>query len=169
MKNKVILLASLLLSGWLSSVFYTDKTDFLGNNFFDFTVNNLAGIIFGLAMGVYYFINKRSHLKKIIPLIICSALAYYLSVCTALSILGSEKFNSDIPAFFIAGIIGTFILASSKNIIIGKFNIWDITAVTLIGGFAGTTFGISNSLVSNFVIWQVLVGISLVFFESEEK
>jgi len=152
--KKIYLAISLVISGIISS----------------YAPYLLAGVIFGVTIGIYIKLTEKTSPIKIIFWILMSWFAYSLAYFTAFFL-----FNIiSIIAFICAGIVGSAILAFSTSQLVKKMSIKEIFIIIVVGSISGIAFILSlfmkePNLVLGFVIWQLAVGFSLTYLVSENK
>jgi hypothetical protein len=144
-------------------------------NFFTHSENWIVyapGIIFGVILGIWFFITQKTNPVKTILWFIASAIAYYSAFWAAI-FTNSNFFpgNSAYP-FIIAGLVGTTILSVGTYFFITKIDLGKIYLLILIGGIAGLFFNLDiykSGLLSPFIFWQMAVGIALGIMVDRKK
>ena len=149
------------LKKYRSLILLTIISGFLSGLLID-SWNYFPGIVFGIALGRWFFVTQKTYLMKVLLWVGTSTLAYYIAFYTFFFV--GELFDSNIiSGFFSAGLVGGMLLAISTKLLIVKLNQKQIVIVALLGGMAGLIFAveIASSFLPHFILWQMVVGTTL--------
>jgi|SRR3989338_7738683 len=144
--KKLYLAIALILSGVLSS----------------YAPYLLAGLIFGVVLGIYIKSIEKIDLTKIVFWILMSWFAYGVAFYTTFFLYTTNPFIG----FIVGGLVGSAILAFSTTKEIKKLDMMQILIIIIVGGISSLAFILSLLLkipyyILGFVIWQLAVGMTL--------
>ncbi len=170
MKRYLLLMLITAISGVLSGLIAT--TSLIG-------LMLGPGLIFGVILGIYFLKLWKTSLVKTAIWTLCSTIAY----CVAGQVVANAIVKNVTLAFSnpaahetmihlpIAGAIGTTILIIGTVYLIQKINIRQALIVIFLGALMGFAFdgkifnpNIISSSILSFVLWQMVVGITLGMF-----
>ena len=135
----------------------------------------IPGIAFGITVAIWFSKIEKINKARTISYAVCSAIAYEVAYMTVVGLPDthySTLFDSYFFVLFIAGVVGSFILALSTHFLISKLTFKQISLLVILGGVFGLFFEHvlrdagkwqpQASPVLPFILWQVVIGVALV-------
>lgn len=174
MKNNIILISLLIISGIFSGLFNSNNLSILNNSYLQYTsiveiinfiLSNIQGLFFGLALGIWSWIKYKTSIINLIIWLLLSVGAFFLAVTIA--VLGIKGSNSDWTPFITAGFAGSLVVSIAYRLITPNWSPVRIFFAVITGSLCGIpflyTYGYGDTSIVAFTIWQLAVAIALAF------